>query len=62
MNGSETILAIIAACAIIAAALMAALAYRMNEQWTRHCEKINREWYEFYMIMVDMKAEAEKHE
>jgi hypothetical protein len=59
---TETILAIIAACAIIAAALMAALAYRMNEQWTRHCEKINREWYEFYMIMVDMKAEAEKHE
>jgi peptidoglycan/LPS O-acetylase OafA/YrhL len=59
---SETILAIIAACAIIAAVLMAALAYRMNEQWTRHCEKINRGWYEFYMIMVDMKAEAEKHE
>jgi hypothetical protein len=41
---------------------MAALAYRMNEQWTRHCEKINREWYEFYMIMVNMKAEAAENE
>jgi hypothetical protein len=31
---SETILAIIAACAIIAAVLMAAFAYRLNEKWT----------------------------
>ena len=59
---SETILAVVACCAMLAAFLLAALAYRMNEQWARHCEKINREWYEFYMIMVDMKAEAEKHE
>jgi hypothetical protein len=59
---NDMFFAIVACFSIIAAALMAALAYRMNEQWTRHCEKINREWYEFYMIMVDMKAEAEKHE
>jgi hypothetical protein len=32
--GTETILAIIAACAIIAAVLMAAFAYRLNEKWT----------------------------
>jgi hypothetical protein len=37
--GTETILAIIAACAIIAAALMAGLAYRLNEKWASHCEK-----------------------
>lgn len=60
--GTETILAIIAAFSIIAAALMSTLAYRMNEQWTSHCEKINREWYEFYKIMVDMKSEAAENE
>jgi peptidoglycan/LPS O-acetylase OafA/YrhL len=59
---NDMFFAIVACFSIIAAFLMAALAYRMNEQWTRHCEKINRGWYEFYMIMVDMKAEAEKHE
>ena len=32
--GSETILAVIACCAIIAAVLMAAFAYRLNEKWT----------------------------
>jgi hypothetical protein len=73
--GTETILAIIAACAIIAAAMMFAMAYRMNEKWVRHCRKMtdlfndqngamkemNREWYEIYMKMVELKAEA-KHE
>ncbi len=33
MNGSETILAVIACCAIIAAILLAAFAYRLNEKW-----------------------------
>lgn len=30
---SDTLMAIIAACAIIAAVLMAGLAYRLNEKW-----------------------------
>jgi hypothetical protein len=42
MNGSETILAIIAACSILAAVLMAALAYRMNERWVER----ERKWIE----------------
>jgi uncharacterized protein YecA (UPF0149 family) len=68
-------MAIIAACAIIAAALMAGLAYRLNEKWENHCEnfadlldeqnkflmKMNREWCEVYMKLVELKAEA-KHE
>lgn len=33
---SDTLLAIVACCAIIAAALMAGLAYRMNEIFTHH--------------------------
>jgi hypothetical protein len=74
--GTETILAIIATFAIIAAAMMFALAYGMNEKWVRHCRKLtdlcndqnevmrkmNREWYEVYMKMVDMKAEAAENE
>ena len=73
---SDTLMAIIAAFAIIAAAMMFALAYRMNEKWVRHCRKLtdlcndqndmmrkmNREWYEVYMKMVDMKAEATENE
>jgi hypothetical protein len=34
--GTETILAIVACCAIIAAILMAGLAYRMNEAFTHY--------------------------
>ena len=73
---SETILAIIAAFAIIAAAMMFALAYRMNEKlsscnrrWADLCDqqndlmrKMNREWNEAYMKMLDMKAEAAENE
>ncbi len=33
MNGSETILAVVACCAMLAAVLMAAFAYRLNEKW-----------------------------
>ena len=72
---SDTLIAIIAAFAIIAAALMAGLAYRLNEKWAEHCnrfadlcdeqngllKRLNREWYEAYVKMVDMKAEA-KHD
>jgi peptidoglycan/LPS O-acetylase OafA/YrhL len=73
---SETILAIIAAFSIIAAALMAALAYRLNEKWIERnmewhelcreqndlMKRMNREWHEAYMKMVDMKAEAAENE
>ena len=67
--GTETILAIIAAFAIIAAALMAGLAYRLNEKWENHCEnfadlldeqnkflmKMNREWCEVYTRLAEAK-------
>lgn len=33
MNGSETILAVVACCAMLAAFLLAAFAYRLNEKW-----------------------------
>jgi hypothetical protein len=70
MNGSETILAVIACCAIIAAFLMAAFAYRLNENWASHCEKfadlldeqnhflarMNKDWYNAYMRLVELKA------
>lgn len=42
MNGSETILAVIACCAMLAAVLMAAFAYRLNEKWTEREAK----WFE----------------
>jgi hypothetical protein len=73
---NDTFFAIVACFSIIAAALMAVLAYRLNEIWANHCAKfadlldeqneflktMNHEWYEAYVKMVDMKAEAEKHE
>lgn len=73
---SDTLMAIIAACAIIAAALMTGLAYRLNEKWANHCEKfadlldeqnkflteMNREWYDAYMKMVNMKAKVAENE
>jgi peptidoglycan/LPS O-acetylase OafA/YrhL len=60
--GSETILAVVACCAIIAAFLMAAFAYRLNEMWTKRnaaladicdkqnelMERMNTEWLKFY--------------
>ena len=74
--GIETILAIIAAFAIIAAALMAALAYRLNENWASHCKnfadlldeqnhflaKMNKDWYNAYTRLVELKAEAAENE
>jgi len=54
---SETILAIIAACAIIAAVLMVAFAYRLNEQWTELMNKINCDWLEFTRVVVNAMEE-----
>ena len=73
---NDTFFAIVACFSIIAAALMAGLAYRLNEKWVNHCEnfadlldeqnkflmKMNREWAEAYMKMVDMKEEAAENE
>ena len=74
--GTETILAIIAACSILAAVLMTVLACRMNEKWAEHCnrladlcdeqngllKRLNHEWYEAYVKMVTTKAEAAENE
>jgi peptidoglycan/LPS O-acetylase OafA/YrhL len=54
---SETILAIIAACAIIAAVLMAVFAYRLNEQWTELMNKMNRDWLEFTQVVISATEE-----
>jgi peptidoglycan/LPS O-acetylase OafA/YrhL len=62
MNGSETILAVVACCAMLAAVLMAAFAYRLNEKWTERnvewadicdkqnelLERMNSAWFELY--------------
>jgi predicted nucleic acid-binding Zn-ribbon protein len=59
---SDTFFAIVACCAIIAAFLMAAFAYRLNEKWNERCaaladicdkqnelmERMNTEWLKFY--------------
>jgi hypothetical protein len=61
---SETILAIIAACAIIAAILMAGLAYRMNEAFTyysRALASIFSLQAELFEKVMKLKAE-EKNE
>jgi peptidoglycan/LPS O-acetylase OafA/YrhL len=69
---SDTLMAIIAAFAIIAAVLMAAFAYRLNENWASHCKnfadlldeqnhflaRMNKDWYNAYIRLVEMKAEA----
>jgi hypothetical protein len=57
MNGSETILAVIACCAMLAAVLMAAFAYRLNEQWTELMNKMNRDWLEFTHVVVNAMEE-----
>jgi predicted nucleic acid-binding Zn-ribbon protein len=62
MNGSETILAIVACCAMLAAFMLAAFAYRLNEKWAKRnaaladicdkqnelMERMNTEWLKFY--------------
>jgi hypothetical protein len=62
MNGSETVLAVVACCAMLASILMVAFAYRLNEKWTERCaaladicdkqnelmERMNTEWLKFY--------------
>jgi predicted nucleic acid-binding Zn-ribbon protein len=62
MNGSETILAVVACCAMLAAFMLAAFAYRLNEKWAERnaaladicdkqnelMERMNTEWLKFY--------------
>jgi hypothetical protein len=65
----DVIYAIVACGAMIAAVLIAAFAYSINERWTKLVDKqndlldkMNREWSEAYMKMVNMKAEAAENE
>ena len=65
MNGSETILAVVACCTMLAAVLMAAFAYRLNEKWAERnaaladicdkqnelMERMNIEWLKFYDLV-----------
>jgi hypothetical protein len=65
----DVIYAIVACGAMLAAVLIAAFAYIINEKWTEFVnrqndllDKMNREWSEAYMKMVNMKAEAAENE
>ena len=63
--GSETILAVVACCTMLAAVLMAAFAYRLNEKWAERnaaladicdkqnelMERMNIEWLKFYDLV-----------
>lgn len=64
----DVLYAIVACGAMLAAVLLAAFAYIINEKWTEFVnrqndllDKMNREWCEVYMKLVELKAEA-KHE
>jgi hypothetical protein len=53
--GTETILAIIAACAIIAAVLMVAFAYQLNrmlDEQSRLMKRMNDDWLDFLKIAI----------
>lgn len=53
--GIETILAIVACCAIIAAVLMVAFAYHFNEmldEQSRLMKRMNDDWLDFVKIAI----------
>jgi len=53
--GTETILAIIAACAIIAAVLMVAFAYHANkmlDEMRKLVKRMNDDWLDFVKIVI----------
>jgi peptidoglycan/LPS O-acetylase OafA/YrhL len=54
---SEKILAVVACCSMLAAVLMAAFAYRLNEKWTELMKKMNRDWLEFTRVVVNAMEE-----
>ena len=65
----DVIYAIVACGAMLAAVLLAAFAYIINEKWTEFVnrqndllDKMNREWCEVYMKLVELKAEAAENE
>lgn len=65
----DVIYAIVACGAMLAAVLIAAFAYSMNERWTKLVDKqndllgkMNSEWHDAYTKMVNMKAEAAENE
>ena len=64
----DVLYAIVACGAMLAAVLLAAFAYIINEKWTEFVnrqndllDKMNREWCEVYMKLVELKTEA-KHD
>lgn len=53
--GIETILAIIAAFSIIASAVNMAMAFKMNEDWSKMYRQMNKDWAEFYKKLSDYR-------
>jgi hypothetical protein len=61
MESSETILAVVACCAMLAAVLMAAFAYRLNEmldEQSKLMKRMNDDWLDFVKIAI--KGEGKK--
>ena len=59
--GIETILAIVACCAIISAVLMVAFAYQLNkmlDEQSKLMKRMNDDWLDFVRIVI--RAEGKK--
>jgi hypothetical protein len=55
---NSTLLALLTAVSMLCAISMAAFAWKMNEDWANHCDKINKEWAEFYKKMTEDKHDC----
>lgn len=55
---SETILAMIAAFAIIGSAVTMATAWRINEGWSKFTAQQNKEWAEFYLKITEEQVDG----
>lgn len=63
--GLETILAVIAAFAVIASSVNMAMAFKMNEDWSKFAgrliddmDKMNTQWAEFYRSLEKYRVYA----
>lgn len=43
----STLLALLTVVSMLCTVAMAALTYKINEDWANHCDKMNERWYEW---------------
>ena len=55
----STLLALLTTVSMLCAIAMTAFAYKLNDDWYKHCEKLNKDWAEFYAKCTKM---GEKHD